>query len=45
VVQGVMDVADRAAALSQIERLGLFPVMVDASKSGLAAAEKKAEKA
>lgn len=45
VVQGVMDVADRAAALSQIERLGLFPVMVDASKAGLAAAEKKAEKA
>ena len=48
VVQGVLDVVDRAAALSQIERLGLFPVMVDASKSGLAAAEKaekKAEKA
>jgi len=45
VVQGVMDVADRAAALSQIERLGLFPVMVDASKSSVAAAEKKAEKA
>jgi len=48
VVQGVLEVADRAAALSQIERLGLFPVMVDASKSGLAAAEKaekKAEKA
>lgn len=45
VVQGVMDVADRAAALSQIERLGLFPVVVDASKSGVAAAEKKAEKA
>ena len=33
VVQGVLDVADRTAALSQIERLGLFPVMVDASKS------------
>ncbi len=43
VVQGVLDVADRAAALTQIERLGLFPVMVDASKAGLAAAE-KAEK-
>ena len=43
VVQGVLDVADRAAALSQIERLGLFPVMVDTSKSGVAAAE-KAEK-
>src|SRR5678816_1255552 len=44
VVQGVLDVADRAAALSQIERLGLFPVMVDASKAGVSAAE-KAEKA
>src|SRR6185295_13317241 len=44
VVQGVMDVADRAAALSQIDRLGLFPVMVDASKSGVAAAEKAEKK-
>ena len=44
VVQGVLDVADRAAALSQIERLGLFPVMVDASKGSLAATA-KAEKA
>ena len=43
VVQGVLDVADRAAALTQIERLGLFPVMVDASKAGVASAE-KAEK-
>lgn len=38
VVQGVLDVADRAAALSQIDRMGLFPVMVDASKAGVAAA-------
>lgn len=44
VVQGVLDVVDRAAALSQIERLGLFPVMVDASKSGVAAAEKAEKK-
>src|SRR5690349_14758052 len=44
VVQGVLDVVDRAAALSQIERLGLFPVMVDASKSSVSAVE-KAEKA
>ncbi len=44
VVQGVLEVADRAAALSQIERLGLFPVMVDASKSTVSAVE-KAEKA
>jgi type II secretory pathway component PulF len=32
VVQGVLDVADRSAALSQIERLGLFPVAVESSK-------------
>jgi len=38
VVQGVLDVADRSAALTQIERLGLFPVMVDGSKSATAAA-------
>ena len=38
VVAGVLDVADRAAALAQIERLGLFPVMVDASKAGVTAA-------
>src|SRR5436190_21269078 len=40
VVQGVIDVADRAAALAQIERLGLFPVMVDASRAGVVAVEK-----
>src|SRR5436190_17157375 len=34
VVEGVLDVADRPAALVQIERLGLFPVMVDAAKGG-----------
>src|SRR5580765_2478132 len=44
VVQGVIDVADRAAALAQIERLGLFPVMVDTSKAGVAAAEKAEKK-
>ena len=41
-MQGVLDVADRGAALAQIERLGLFPVMIDASKGAAAAvAEKK----
>ena len=34
VVAGVLDVADRSAALVQIERLGLFPVAVDAAKGG-----------
>lgn len=33
-VEGVLDVADRTAAVAQIERLGLFPVAVDAGKSG-----------
>lgn len=38
IVEGVLDVADRPAALSQIERLGLFPVAVDAAKGGAVAA-------
>ena len=37
VVQGVLDVPDRSAALMQIERLGLFPVTVDAPKGGAVA--------
>ena len=48
VVQGVLEVPDRSAALSQIERLGLFPVMVDGSKAATAAAaaaERPREKA
>jgi len=46
-VQGVLDVADRNAALMQIERLGLFPVMVDGTKAATtaaAAAERPKEK-
>src|SRR4051812_19223509 len=34
VVEGILDVADRPAALMQIERLGLFPVAVDTAKGG-----------
>jgi type II secretory pathway component PulF len=42
-VQGMLEVADRSAALMQIERLGLFPVAVDAAKGGaVAAAEQPA---
>jgi type II secretory pathway component PulF len=37
-VQGVLEVPDRSAALVQIERLGLFPITVDASKGAAAAA-------
>lgn len=40
VVEGVLDVADRPAALVQIERLGLFPVAIDAAKGSAPAAEK-----
>src|SRR4051812_23591806 len=38
VVQGMLEVADRSAALVQIERLALFPVAVDATKGGVAVA-------
>ena len=41
VVQGMLDVADRSAALLQIEKLGLFPVMVDAGKGATAGAPEK----
>lgn len=37
-VEGSLDVADRSAALVQIERLGLFPLAVDAAKGGPAPA-------
>lgn len=44
VVEGVLDVADRAAAAMQIERLGLLPVAITAAKgSALAKAESAAK--
>ena len=43
-VQGVLDVADRSAALMQIERLGLLPVAIDAARGSEAKAE-RAERA
>jgi type II secretory pathway component PulF len=42
VVQGVVEVNDRPAAIAHLERLGLFPVMVDAAKAGAAAVERSA---
>ena len=33
-VEGVLDVADRPAALVQIQRLGLFPIAVETAKAG-----------
>src|SRR3954465_5379299 len=44
VVTGVLEVADRGAALLQIDRLGLFPIAVDMPK-GAAAAAAAADKA
>ncbi len=41
-VQGDLEVADRSAALAQIERLGMFPISVEAPKGSAAA--KMAEK-
>ena len=40
-VEGVLEVADRPAAVAQIERLGLFPIAVDTSK-GAAAGRRQA---
>jgi type II secretory pathway component PulF len=36
-VQGGLEVADRSAALAQIERLGMFPISVEAPKGSAAA--------
>ena len=44
VVEGMLEVADRSAALVQIERLGLFPVAVDAAKGSAIAAAAAAER-
>ena len=40
-VEGVLEVADRAAALTQVERLGLFPIAVDAAKGAAASVSKR----
>ncbi|HEX5398369.1 MAG TPA: type II secretion system F family protein [Verrucomicrobiae bacterium] len=42
-VEGLLEVADRPAAVAQIERLGLFPIAVDTGKS--IAADKRAARA
>ena len=36
IVTGMIDVNDRGAALAQIDRMGLFPVAVEAAKGGAA---------
>ncbi len=37
-VTGILDVADRGAALMQIERLGLFPIAIETPRGSAAAA-------
>jgi type IV pilus assembly protein PilC len=44
VVTGVLEVADRGAALLQIERLGLFPIMVEMPKGAAAVAAAAADR-
>jgi len=44
VVTGVLEVADRPAALSQIERLGLFPIAVKIPKGAAAVAAAAADR-
>ena len=43
-VEGVLEVADRAAALVQIQRSGLFPIAVEAAKAGATTDTKRAAK-
>jgi len=43
-VEGVLEVADRSAALVQIQRSGLFPIAVTDAKAGAVAAGKPAAK-
>ena len=33
-IEGILEVADRSAALAQIQRLGLFPLAVEAARAG-----------
>ncbi len=42
-VQGILDVPDRSAALSQIERLGLFPVSIEMARAAAIARAERAE--
>lgn len=43
IVEGMLDVVDRPAALLQIQKLGLFPVAVNPAKGGAAVAVRKGE--
>ncbi|MEJ0088648.1 MAG: type II secretion system F family protein [Limisphaerales bacterium] len=41
-VEGILEVTDRPAALAQIQRLGLFPIAVETAKAGAATGERRA---
>ncbi|HSY75005.1 MAG TPA: type II secretion system F family protein [Dongiaceae bacterium] len=41
-IEGVLEVADRPAALAQIQRQGLFPIAVEIAKAGASAGGKRA---
>ena len=41
-VSGLLEVNDRSAALAQIDRMGLFPVAVEAARAGVAVSPGKA---
>jgi type II secretory pathway component PulF len=41
-VEGILEVNDRPAALAQIQRLGLFPIAVETARAGAASGEKRA---
>jgi type II secretory pathway component PulF len=43
-VEGVLEVPDRTAALAQIQRSGLFPIAVDSAKAGAATEVKRGGK-
>ncbi|MGA3266292.1 MAG: type II secretion system F family protein [Verrucomicrobiota bacterium] len=43
-VEGVLEVTDRPAALLQIQRLGLFPIAVDAATAGAVASDQHEKK-
>jgi type II secretory pathway component PulF len=44
-VEGVLEVADRPAALAQITRLGLFPIAVETAKAGAINGQRNGQKA
>jgi type IV pilus assembly protein PilC len=43
-IEGVLEVNDRSAALIQIQRLGLFPIAVDTAKAGASVSSPRAVK-